>query len=58
MEKIKTYTIEGADFERAKLKHLKKQILSFDLKKETIEDVTNVIDEEIEFFNKLIKDSK
>lgn len=55
---IKVYTSEGADFQRARLKHLKNEILKLDLKKETIEDITNVIDEEINFFNKLIKDSK
>jgi len=57
MAKIKTYTSEGADFERARLKHLKKEILKLDLKKETIQDVSNAIDDEIEFFNKLIKDA-
>lgn len=57
MAQIKTYTSESADFERARLKHLKKEVLKLDLKKETINEVSNAIDEEIEFFNKLIKDS-
>ena len=62
MDKIKQYSREEISFEIAKLKHLKKELIKLDngqkpFKLSTKKDVFEKIDNEIDYFTKLYKDT-